>query len=132
MTITASTTPYSAMVCPSSRRRDRRGMDASSARRRGLSSLGRGIRGSGKADFLAPLAREEVDAVDEPHPVAARAHDERVRLRRVPEEPDAPQQLAVRDARGRDDHLLRREVVDREDAVEILDAVLARRVDLRA
>src|SRR5439155_4288769 len=81
---------------------------------------------------LAPLAGEEVDAVDEPHPVAPRAHDERVRLRRVREEPDAPQQLAVRDARGGDDHLLRREVVDREDAVEILDAVLARSVVLRA
>ena len=82
--------------------------------------------------FLAPLAREEVDAVDEPHPVAARAHDERVRARRVGEEADAAQQVAVRDARRGDDHLLRREVVDREDAVEVVDAVRARLLDLGA
>src|SRR3954454_2482149 len=83
-------------------------------------------------DFLAPVAREEVDPVDEPHPVAARAHDERVRPRRVAEETDAAQQVAVRHARRDDDHLLRREVVDREDAVRVEDAVGARLLDLRA
>jgi hypothetical protein len=41
--------------------------------------------------FLAPLAREEVDAVDEAHPVAARAHEQRLRARAVGEETDAAQ-----------------------------------------
>ena len=54
-------------------------------------------------------------AVDEAHPVAARAHDERVRARAVGEVADAAQQVAVRDAGRGDDHLPRREVVDRED-----------------
>ena len=35
--------------------------------------------GSQQPDLLASFAREEVDPVHEPHPVAARAHDERVR-----------------------------------------------------
>src|SRR5262249_45988625 len=39
--------------------------------------------------FLAALAREEVDAVHEPDPVAARAHHQRVRARAVGEVPDA-------------------------------------------
>src|SRR4051812_50224076 len=82
-------------------------------------------------DFLAPVAREEVDAVDEPDPVAARAHDERVRPRGVAEEADAAQQVAVRDAGGDDDHLLRRQVVDREDAVDVVDPVRQRVLDLR-
>src|SRR5579885_2695386 len=80
---------------------------------------------------LAPLAREEVDAVDEAHPVAAGAHHERVRARRVGEVAHAAQQLAARDAGGGNDHLLRREVVDREDALDVLDAVGAGRLDLR-
>src|SRR3954463_4300043 len=81
-------------------------------------------------DFLAPVAREEVDPVDEAHPVAARAHDERVRPGGVAEEADAAQQVAVRHARRDDDHLLRREVVGREDALDVLDPVLARLLDL--
>src|SRR5579884_3449901 len=80
---------------------------------------------------LAPLAREEVDAVDEAHPVAAGAHHERVRARRVGEVAHAAQQLAARDAGGGNDHLLRREVVDGEDALDVLDAVGAGRLDLR-
>src|SRR6478672_9229937 len=56
-------------------------------------------------DFLAPLAGEEMDAVHEPDPVAARAHHERVRPGAVGEEPDSAQQIAVRDARRDDDHL---------------------------
>src|SRR5919109_2612239 len=67
--------------------------------------------------FLATLSREEVDPVDETHPVAARAHDERVGARRVREEADAAKQVAVRDA-GRDhDHLAMRELVGGEDTV---------------
>src|SRR6266480_4317571 len=48
--------------------------------------------------FLAALAREEVNPVDEPHPVAAGAHHERVSPRRVGKEADAAEQVAVRDA----------------------------------
>src|SRR5262245_2433965 len=62
-------------------------------------------------DFLAPLAREEVDPVDESNPVAARAHEQRVRARAVAEEADAAQQVAVRDARRGDDDLPGREVL---------------------
>src|SRR5207302_551565 len=83
-----------------------------------------------EANFLAPLAGEEVDAVDEADPVAARAHDERVRARGVGEVADAAQQLAARDAGRGDDHLLRREVVDREDALDVVDPMLVRVVDL--
>src|SRR5215210_4041057 len=82
--------------------------------------------------FLAPLAGEEVDAVDEAHPVAARAHHERVRPRRVGQVANAAQKLAVRDPRRDDDHLLRREVVDREDLLDVLDPLLARGLDLGA
>src|SRR5215216_3216676 len=85
-----------------------------------------------QAHFLAALAGKEVDAVDEPHPVAARAHDERVRPGGVGEVADAAQELAVRDASRDDDHLLRREIVDREDAVDVLDPVRTRRLDLSA
>src|SRR5207237_1776155 len=62
----------------------------------------------------------------------SRTHDERVRARGVGEETHAAQELAVRDARRSDDHLLGREVVDREDAIDVVDAVLARRLDLGA
>src|SRR5438105_5247281 len=41
-----------------------------------------------QADFLATLGGEEVDPVDEAHPVAARAHHDRVRPRAVREEAD--------------------------------------------
>src|SRR5689334_9276310 len=81
-------------------------------------------------DFLASFPREEVDPVDEAHPVAARAHDERVRARRVGEEADAAQQVSVRHAGGCDDHVLRCEVVDREDALDVVDAVVSRPGDL--
>src|ERR671936_1800610 len=56
-----------------------------------------------EADFLAPLAGEEVDPVDEAHPIAARAHDERARPGAVGEELHAAEEVAVRDAgRGHD------------------------------
>src|ERR1051326_3636692 len=55
---------------------------------------------SAQTYFFPALAGEEVDAVDEAHPVAARAHDERMRSRRVGEELHAAQQVAVRDTRG--------------------------------
>src|SRR5207253_8403115 len=80
--------------------------------------------------FFATLAREEVDAVHEADPVAARAHDERVRARAVGEVADAAQQFAVGNPGGRDDRLARREVVDREDALRVVDSVLAELVDL--
>jgi hypothetical protein len=40
------------------------------------------------------------------------------------------QQIAVRDSRRHDDHLLRREVVDGEDPFHVLEALTARVVDL--
>ena len=86
--------------------------------------------GQREADFLAALAREEVRRLDEPHPVAARAHHERVRQGRVGEVAHAAHQLAVRDAGRGDDHLLRGEIVDREDPVEVVDPVRVRVVDL--
>src|SRR5690242_6074076 len=46
-------------------------------------------------NLFSPLAGEEVDAVDAPHPVAARAHDDRVRPSRVCEEPHAAEEVAV-------------------------------------
>src|SRR3954471_9458969 len=73
-----------------------------------------------KADFLAALAGEEVDPVHEAHPVAARAHDERVRPRAVGQEAHAAQQVAVGDARRDHDHLARREILDREQPLEVL------------
>src|SRR5438105_3488785 len=85
---------------------------------------------AGQADFLAPLAGEEVDPVDEAHPVAARAHDERARPGAVGEELDAAQEVAVRDAGRGDDRLSGRQVVEREDAVHVLDPLLARPFDL--
>src|SRR5919201_3874415 len=121
----ASTSPYSAMVWPSSRR----SMCTSFLRFRSA-SLPRTRDRSAEANLFAPLTGEEMDAVGESDPVAARAHDERVCPGGVGEEADAAQELAVRDAGRRDDHLLRREVVDREDAVDVHDAVLARGVDL--
>src|SRR5437660_7480287 len=82
--------------------------------------------------FLATLTCEEVDSVDEPHPVATRAHHERVGARAVGEEPDAAQQIAVRDAGGGDDHLARCEVLGAEDALVVVDAGLAQLVDIPA
>src|SRR3954469_5392611 len=81
-------------------------------------------------DFLAAVADEEVDAVDEPHPVAAGAHDERVRARAVGEVSDAAQQVAVRDAGGDDDHLARSELVAGEHARRVLDSGRAGLLDL--
>src|SRR5215216_4342082 len=82
-------------------------------------------------DLLATLAREEVRPVDEPDPVAARAHHERVGPRTVGVEADAAEEIAVRDAGRCHDHLSRRELLGREDAVDVVDALLARRLDLR-
>src|SRR5262245_44167384 len=85
-----------------------------------------------KPHLLAALAREEVDPVHEAHPIAARAHDERVRPRTVSAVAHPAQKVAVRDARGRDDHLVRRQVVDREDLLDVVDPVLAGALDLAA
>src|SRR4051794_15193202 len=83
-----------------------------------------------EADFLAALAGEEVMAVDELHPVAARAHDQRVRPRAVGEEPDAAEEVARRDARGGEDHVARSQVLEGEDAVHVLDPDLGSLRDL--
>src|SRR5437868_9122297 len=83
-----------------------------------------------EAHFLAAFAREEVDSVDEAHPVAARAHDERVRAGAVGEEANAAQEVAVRDAGRRDDDLARCEILGPEDALVVLDAGFAQLVDL--
>src|SRR3954462_852295 len=83
-------------------------------------------------DFLPAVTREEVDPVHEPHPVAACAHDERVGARGVAEEADAAQEVAVGNPGRDDDPLLRGEVVDREDALDVLDPVLLRLLDLGA
>src|SRR5438093_13249337 len=82
--------------------------------------------------FLATIPREEVDPVDEPHPVAARAHDQGMRARRVGEEANAAQEVAVGYARGRDDHLTGRQLLRREDARGIVDPGLASQLDLPA
>jgi len=66
-----------------------------------------------------------VDPVDEAHPVAPRAHDERVRAGAVGEEADAAQQVSVRDAGRGDDHLARRKIFGPEDALVVEDPGLA-------
>src|SRR5581483_899668 len=83
-------------------------------------------------DFLAALTCEEVVAVDELHPVAARAHDQRVRAGAVGEEPDAAEQVAGRDARRGEDHVAGGQVLEREDPVDVVDAELGGRLDLAA
>ena len=50
----------------------------------------------------------------------------------VGEEADAAEEVAVRDARRDDDHLARREVLGREDVVDVLDPELARVARSRA
>src|SRR5262245_23030203 len=85
-----------------------------------------------QAHFLTPFAREEVDPVHEAHPVAARAHDERVRTRAVGEEPHAAKQVARRDTGRDDDHFSPREVVESEDPRDVLEPVLTSSFDLRA
>src|SRR5438045_3423847 len=57
--------------------------------------------------LLAALAGEEVVAVHEAHPVAARAHDQRVRSCAVGQKPNAAEQVAVRDAGRSEDRLAR-------------------------
>src|ERR671910_2375428 len=87
---------------------------------------------AGEPNLLPALTLEEVDAFGESHPVAARAHDERVRPGTVRPEADAPEKIAVRDPGGADDRLLRAEVFGREHALDVLDPLLARLVDLAA
>src|SRR5207244_2713245 len=103
---------------------------SSAASAEGLSRFPRLLLDRGEADLLAALAAEEVDPVDEPHPVTARAHDERPRAAAVGVELDAAEQVSRRHARRDDDHLARSEIVDREDAVYVLDAVCAHVLDL--
>src|SRR5581483_2240813 len=83
-----------------------------------------------EANLLAPLAGEEVDAVVEADPVAPGAHDERVRPCAVRQEADAAEEVAVRDARRGDDDLAGGQVLRREDLLHVLDAELARGLDL--
>src|SRR5581483_2755278 len=83
-----------------------------------------------QADLLATLTREEVVPVDEAHPVATGAHDERVSAGAVGEEANAAEQVAVRHARRDDDHLPRSQLLDREDAADVFDPGLVRLVDV--
>src|SRR5512133_3370267 len=94
------------------------------------SFVGIGLRLAEQAHFLAALAGEEVNAVDEANPVAAGAHDERVRACGIGEKADAAEQVPVGDAGRGNDHLAGREIVDREDLLQVLDPVLARLLDL--
>src|SRR5690348_3321499 len=89
-------------------------MVASLATARGL-SLGRWPLEPVQPDFVALLAAEEVDAVHEADPVAARAHHDGVRSRAVGVVAHAAEEVAVRDAGGRDDRLAGRELLRRED-----------------
>src|SRR6266511_3143490 len=66
-----------------------------------------------KPHVLTPLPRKEVDPVHEAHPVAPRAHDERVRPGAVGEVSHSTEQVTVRDPRRTEDHLARHEVLDR-------------------
>ena len=50
---------------------------------------------AGQANLFTALAREEMDAVHEAHPVAPRAHDQRVRACAVGQEADAAREVAV-------------------------------------
>src|SRR5689334_7240401 len=83
-----------------------------------------------EANFFASFAGKEMGSVHEPHPVAARAHDERVRPRAVRAIAHAAQEIAVRDAGRGDDHLVRGQVVDREDPLDVLDPVFTGALDL--
>src|SRR5918996_5778968 len=83
-----------------------------------------------QAHFLAPLPGEEVDPVDEPHPVVPRAHDDRVRARAVGQVANSAQEVTVRDAGRGDDHVARRELVGGEDLVDVVDPVLGGLLDL--
>src|SRR5919204_2923894 len=83
-------------------------------------------------DLLAALAREEVDPVHEPDPVAAGAHDEGMGPGTVGQEAHAAEQVAVRDAGRGDDHLAGREVLDREHSLDVLHPALPRLLDLAA
>src|SRR5438034_9523109 len=94
------------------------------------SFVGIGSRLAEQAHFLAAFAGEEVDAIHEANPVAAGAHDERVCACGIGEEANAAEEVAVGDARRGDDHLAGREIVDREDLLQVLDSVLARLLDL--
>jgi hypothetical protein len=85
-----------------------------------------------QADFFAPLSREEVDPVDEAHPVVARAHDERMRAGAVGKETNAAKEIAVRDSGGSDDHLTGSEVIGGEDLADVVDSGLRRLRDLAA
>ena len=65
-----------------------------------------------------------MDRIDEPHPVAAGAEDERVRARALAEVVHAAQEVAARDA-ARDDRVMAvDQVVDPEDALDVVDPVL--------
>src|SRR2546430_2527866 len=85
-----------------------------------------------KADLLVPVGREEVDRVDEADAIAARAQDERLRPGAVGHVAHAAQEVAAGDA-GRDHGLVAAdEVIDAEDATDVIDPVVGCAVDLGA
>src|SRR5262249_51254715 len=114
-TSTSESSPSSTMSIPSSGSSTCRSASTTSS----CVSMGSSLR---EPHVLAAFSREEVRAVHEPHPVAARAHDERVGACGVGEVADAAEELAVRHARRDDDHLLGCEVVDGEDPLDVVDA----------
>src|SRR5262245_12075464 len=122
-----SRTASSGSIWSSNRKRANRFSTLNVARRSGATG---GL--SQETDLFATVTREEVDPVDEAHPVAAGAHDEGMRARAVRVERDAAQQVAVRDAGRGHDAVAGGELVGPEDPVDVLDPGLARRLDLAA
>src|SRR5664280_1144725 len=100
----------------------RRRCDSSDlSRRRKSGDFLRTLGAAEQTNLFAPLAGEEVDAVDETHPVAACAHDERVSTRAVGEKTDAAQEGAAGDAGRGEDDLARHQVGGAENALDVVD-----------
>src|SRR6266567_5921342 len=83
-----------------------------------------------EANFFSPFAGEEMDAVHEANPVAARAHDEGVCPRAVCQEAHPAEKIAVRHSGRNHDHFAGRELLRREDVSRVLDSSLMRLFDL--
>src|SRR4029079_12027869 len=85
-----------------------------------------------QANLLVSGLREQMDRIDEADAVAARAQHDRLGAGALREVPHAAEQGPVRDA-GADHHLVAPdEVIDAEDLVDVVDAVLAGLPDLGA
>src|SRR6185295_4253451 len=73
-----------------------------------------------------------MDRIDEPHPGAPLAEDDRLCAGAAREVPDTAQQVAVRDPGADHHHVAADEVVDAEDPRDVPDADLLRAPDLGA